>query len=311
MPKRSNEFQQLVSLIERALQSSDVTVTESRELEDKSTGRPREVDVVLESRQGAHPFIISVECRAGSSPRPASIEWVEQMWGKHATLPTNKLILVAKGGFTAAARQKAGWLNVTLLELREATECDWGSVVRRLTNIRLVSFLVPEARRVTIVLPKPASPAATTPQVDDPAAVELTGPDGRTVRVADLVNEWLRDPAFVRTMEEQAFTDAPTLVWFERPLVKGVSFVDSAGVRRDVLAIAVEARCVKKEQELPLAQRSYGEADVAHATGSSFGAQFQVAFTQMPGEDARAAWILQRARAQGASDSGTTDGGTG
>ena len=50
MPKRTNEFQQLIKLIEKQLSSKDISIEESKFLEDFRTGRQREVDIYLETK---------------------------------------------------------------------------------------------------------------------------------------------------------------------------------------------------------------------------------------------------------------------
>ena len=42
--------------------------------------------------------MIGIECTAGG--RPATVEWVNEMIGKHGELPVDKTILVSKSGFT-------------------------------------------------------------------------------------------------------------------------------------------------------------------------------------------------------------------
>jgi hypothetical protein len=68
MPKRSNEFQHIVTLIERLLSDRNVQVIESKELQDKITNDAREVDIVIERKEGVHKIIVSVECTGGTSP---------------------------------------------------------------------------------------------------------------------------------------------------------------------------------------------------------------------------------------------------
>ncbi len=72
---------------------------------EKSTGADREVDVVVRGTQAGHEVIVSVE--AMSRSRKADREWVDQMVGKHADLPTSKLVLVSEKGFTRDARAAA------------------------------------------------------------------------------------------------------------------------------------------------------------------------------------------------------------
>ena len=74
-------------------------------LQSRVTGELREVDVVVRSTVAGQPVVVAIE--ATDTARPASSEWVERMLGKHANLPTNKLILVASGGFYGPARKLA------------------------------------------------------------------------------------------------------------------------------------------------------------------------------------------------------------
>jgi hypothetical protein len=85
--------------------AGDATVEESALLLNRLTGEPREVDVVVSSDVAGHPVVVSVEATSGE--RPADVEWVERMVGKHRNLPTSKLVLVSEGGFTAQARELA------------------------------------------------------------------------------------------------------------------------------------------------------------------------------------------------------------
>lgn len=93
MPKRSTEFQQLIYLIHHQLEKGAI-VTESKMLRDRITGQEREVDIVIEVGTGNYTITIGVECVEPS--RPATVEWIDKMSGKHQSLPTDKLVLVSK-----------------------------------------------------------------------------------------------------------------------------------------------------------------------------------------------------------------------
>jgi hypothetical protein len=80
-------------------------VEESAMLRSASTGAFREVDVTLSQDVGPYPLVIAIEAVARS--RKADLGWVDQMVGKHADLPTDKLVLVAEAGFTRDARSAA------------------------------------------------------------------------------------------------------------------------------------------------------------------------------------------------------------
>lgn len=104
MPKRRNLFQEVVEILHRHM-AGDATVEASAMLPSQSTGALREVDVVIRAKQAGHDVIVSVEAMARS--RKADRTWVDSMVGKHADLPTSKLVLVSQRGFTEDARAAA------------------------------------------------------------------------------------------------------------------------------------------------------------------------------------------------------------
>jgi hypothetical protein len=77
-----------------------VTVTESKFLHDPVLG-DREVDIVVEAEADGDPLVLSHE--VNEKGRPASVDWAEQQIEKHRRLPTNKLVLVSRAGFSRKA----------------------------------------------------------------------------------------------------------------------------------------------------------------------------------------------------------------
>ena len=126
MPKRSNAFQQVVMLLHKQFQENGI-ITESKNLADSLTGESREVDIVIEVKISNYPVTISIECI--NYGRPATVEWVERMFGKHRNLPTDKLVLVSKSGFSKNAEIKAKALNIGTLSLKEAENTYWPDIV--------------------------------------------------------------------------------------------------------------------------------------------------------------------------------------
>lgn len=104
MPRRTNVFQEVVAIIHRHM-AGDASVEESGMLQNAVTGAEREVDVVIRSRVAGHEVIVGVEATAKG--RKADAPWVEGMVGKHADLPTSKLVLVSEAGFSEPARRLA------------------------------------------------------------------------------------------------------------------------------------------------------------------------------------------------------------
>jgi hypothetical protein len=119
MPQRSTPFQAIVRLLRQHVAQPGVTVTESKFLRDVVLGIEREVDIVVEGEFDGEPVVVSLEVIEHS--RPASLTWVEQMIGKHRNLPTNRLLLVSKSGFTrnalAAVDREAGRVQALRPEL--------------------------------------------------------------------------------------------------------------------------------------------------------------------------------------------------
>jgi hypothetical protein len=101
MPKRSTPFQAIVRLVRQHFAQEVVTVTESKMLRDSFLDIDREVDIVIEGAFDGEPMVISVEVI--EHRRAATLPWVEQMLRKHRNLPTNRLLLVSKSGFSSNA----------------------------------------------------------------------------------------------------------------------------------------------------------------------------------------------------------------
>ncbi len=100
MPRRTNEFQRLIAVIQFHLDPGAV-VDESALLEDRITGTKREVDVCVRGHVARQPVVVSIECR--DRGRPADVTWVDEMHAKPARLPTNLLVLASHSGFTSEA----------------------------------------------------------------------------------------------------------------------------------------------------------------------------------------------------------------
>jgi hypothetical protein len=145
MPKRTNEFQQLVFLIRSAL-ADGATVTESKMLRHRRTGTKREVDICIEGSAGGYPVVVCVECQKRN--RPADVTWVEGQVKKHEHLPTNRLILVAPQ-FTPDALELAEQEGVTALSFENVDASDFTGLLGD-TNALWAKSVTIKAEKVVV-----------------------------------------------------------------------------------------------------------------------------------------------------------------
>ncbi|MDP9404405.1 MAG: hypothetical protein M3P85_14015 [Actinomycetota bacterium] len=113
MPPRSTRFQAIVAFVRKHYAAPGVTVTESKEFVDPATGTRREVDVVIEGTFDGDAVVTSIEVIEHA--RKADAPWVEGRIKKHERLPTTKLLLISRSGFTkgalAAVAAEGGWVD--------------------------------------------------------------------------------------------------------------------------------------------------------------------------------------------------------
>jgi hypothetical protein len=131
MPVRTNEFQNMIALLTVLMREDESRkVTSSAMVNDKATGLAREVDIVVEAEVAGHKVVVGIECRAWA--RAQTVEWVEAMYGKHAHLETDALVLVSSSGFTKAALGLAEYLKIEALKPGQVTPDFVGEVVNNL-----------------------------------------------------------------------------------------------------------------------------------------------------------------------------------
>ncbi|HBA67344.1 MAG TPA: hypothetical protein DCZ48_14425 [Methylococcaceae bacterium] len=175
MPKRTNAFQRLVTLLTATL-AGRAQVTESAMLADRVNGELREVDVLVVAIAGGYSVQLGVEVISWA--RPADTPWVEKMRAKHENLPTDKLILVSENGFYEPARRKADFYGIEVLTLEEATEADWPLIAALETSgvfeVMTIDFNVSgvlqldNGDREQIPIPR----SATFPAVNGPMTID-------------------------------------------------------------------------------------------------------------------------------------------
>jgi len=201
MPKRHNIFQDLMVSIHKQL-SSSCQVTESEMFSDPSSGQAREVDIVIRSRVAGYEMVISVECT--DSKRPVAVGWVEQMCCKHRDLPTHKLVLISKSGYTKTALLKGSSLGAELLSIEAAEQVDWAKYVNKYSRLFLIAVDV-----VTIVVPVSLNYMANSPYRGIPTNTEFWDSEGKFHVIAkEIANAFLsKEQILDATIGKKDITD--------------------------------------------------------------------------------------------------------
>ncbi len=128
MPQRTNEFQELVALIQRAYATEGATVTESK-LEDVMPGDEREIDILIEKTVATYRIKIAVEAK--DEKRPMDSVGFDKILGKYhlGCGLINKIVIVTHNGYTEKVVRKAKQYGIDLLTLKEAESFDWSKFV--------------------------------------------------------------------------------------------------------------------------------------------------------------------------------------
>lgn len=297
MPKRSNDFQKLVYLIQKQLgDRPDVVVTESKFLKDRVSGDEREVDIAVESSVNGIPFILAFEC-ADRSRKPG-IEWVQQMLKKHEHL-SDKLVLVAGKAFVGKAAKAAKRDGAETVELSDATKRNWPSLLDEYQKLVFASFdLRVKSRAIEYFRPT----AAAELELDKP--VDVIDMKGVRAPIDVLVQKFIEDrDVGTRIMD----------LWFDKPLAERreqheatlpyvpqddqpMTLVQGALAYR-LIKLVVVAEVRVGLTPLSMAQAGYRNMGVVHGqatlpNGSLVGQSVRFVVTQEEGKPPKAALML-------------------
>jgi len=92
MPKRSNEYQRLVLLINQHLADTNSKVSESKMLWDPKSKQDREIDIYIEQQAGPYNVSIGIECTKLS--RKVGTPTLEKIITKHRNVGIDRTIVV-------------------------------------------------------------------------------------------------------------------------------------------------------------------------------------------------------------------------
>lgn len=291
MPKRSTEFQKLIYLIHHQLEKGAI-VTESKMLRDRITGQEREVDIVIEVGTGNYTITIGVECVEPS--RPATVEWIDKMSGKHQSLPTDKLVLVSKSGFTKDALAKAKLLGIEIISFEEAISTDWTVFVNKVEELFIAIFNSKVVSCQAFV-------------VNDDDKIDAHTIDSEQILYADnrelyttarqLVDVVLHDAQVQKAILTKVSSDGKQSTTLEFRMPLSIYADDITGTRREVKGLRLRLESTRTTQPIELQYGAVGKAQVAFgkatfAQVNSSGENIFLALLEQQGQPGTAAISL-------------------
>jgi hypothetical protein len=299
LPKRSNEFQKLVYLIQEQMKDRpDTVVTESKMLVDWVTGMEREVDIVVACKSNNVPFTLAFECRGRSDK--AAIDWVEQMLKKHEHL-SHKLVLVDMEGFSAAALRLAVMHGADTVVLNEATKTDWPARIDEYRELLFASF----EGHVTSFSVEPQYPDGAL-KFNDAEMIDVTDVAGVCAPLSVLVDamvqsqrqnmmdSWYRKPIDQRKSEHAGkYEYVPPS---DQPMI-----LSQGMLRYPMRKLTIDMKLSFGSALVKMVQKGYNDVRVAEGLttmdgGGLAGHTVQVVMTEQQGQKPKAAMLLSDPR---------------
>lgn len=281
MPKRSNDFQKLVALINGCIRQG-AQVTESALLADKITGEKREVDILISKPVADYPINIAVEVIDWK--RKAYTPWVEAMHSKHEHLLTNKLVLVSRSGFSKPALTKAEFLNIDTITLEEALGTDWQLAVRMTSS----GYMTLTTIEYTC--------AAVCGKTDDK---RIFSPVSRktsvycrrgTTTIDKIAQSVLFEPQVKKQLCKQLDTTTERNFTFYYTAPSGTYVLEPDGTKLPLLHVTIWIQAKHTHTPISFSAHRYGERDVAIGKSSDDNAPLYFALVRR--EDGRTEGLL-------------------
>lgn len=256
MPKRTNDFQALIALVERQLAASGVRVVESEMLADRLTGELRDIDVCVHATVSGKDVTLALECR--DHKRKADQIWIDTLRGKYANLPVDKVIAVARAGFAKTARAAAEKARIQTLTLEEATSANW-HLIAELPDAALVVAHFPVAENVSLHLVKGQEPIPDTMMVAD---VSLRLGD-QTLPLADVLHWYCTaSPVAQFTFDNDDVERLPVTI----AMPDGIELVLPSGDSRFLERIELEIAFDRERSNTKFDRKIYGDAGLSFAS---------------------------------------------
>lgn len=123
MSKKGRDFELLVEKLERILSGNDVEILHDVRLPDKRTsGRKRQIDVLVRVKVGTHKLLVILECR--NRKYKDDVSWIDELAKKRDAVSAHKAVAISSSGFTRTAIEVARDENIDLRTIEEISISD-------------------------------------------------------------------------------------------------------------------------------------------------------------------------------------------
>lgn len=259
MPRRSNEFQALVTRINQSIGEKGVSLTDSAELPDRTskTGKTREIDILIRKVVNEIEVLIGIECTEQS--RPVDKEYVSQKFQMHQDVGISSSVIVSASGFTSGAVEFAEHYHMTLLTLEEAENAEWVDLVSRLGSDGFVAELI-EITRIGGAL----RPENFEAEISGGSVVEFGGTQTTVYELckrlaSHLVRKEPSEELLKSTIESDVVSEHNFTVECDPPL----KIVDSVVEDAEIVRLEIEFKITLQHVVVNLESGRYGNSEMA------------------------------------------------
>lgn len=259
MPKRSNEFQRFIHQVETLLAPHGATVTESKLILDRSTGRTTEVDVIIETAVGPRSVVVGIECR--DTRRKGDTIWIEQLDSRRRNLQLDKLVAVARKGFTAGAIAKAHALGIEAIEMKAPKFATWWSSFYGLSHVVVQEVVNPFFCGAVVYLLD--DPDGRRISVEESRSISLLAPEDVEVGSLAAAGEFLAQRPHVVEAIKNRLPDDGEFRTVLAALVPAGWAMSIDGKVRAFRKIDFELAAISRRSAVPVERFGYGNAQVA------------------------------------------------
>ena len=284
MPRRTNDFQGLMYLIQSQLAPTGAQVTESELLTDEAINSDREINILIsDPTNGLPPQTVAIECR--DRKRKADIGWIDEIIDKYSKIRVRRVVAISRSGLTKNAFKKAEDAGIDTLLLGEALAADWATAVENVTAALLRSRLVTRMS-TELRFDDTHNPVLLEKQPKLLGAMILQADGSPLGPVENLAASLFEGPE----MQEALAANARRLTKPEPYLFAELTYglpamaylVTGSGQLRSLREVMVLARCRTEDLKIVLEHKSLGQARVWFGSADTFGYRFHAAASQKP-----------------------------